>query len=182
MKRELLLGCGNSRDKKVHWSGTTKEWANLTTLDIDPTVEPDIEWDLNKIPLPFDENTFDEVHAYECLEHCGTQGDWRFFLDQFADFHRILKPGGHFVGTVPMWDSPWAWSDPGHTRVITMKSLIFLDQREYVQVGETSITDYRPWYRADFEIQGVHESEHQFGFILKAIKGEVKHSPMPDSE
>ena len=75
MKRELLLGCGNSRDKKVHWSGTTKEWANLTTLDIDPDVEPDVEWDLNKIPLPFDENTFDEIHAYECLEHCGTQRD-----------------------------------------------------------------------------------------------------------
>jgi hypothetical protein len=76
-----------------------------------------------------------------------------------------------------MWDSPWAWGDPGHTRVITRGSLIFLDQREYIQVGETPITDYRPFYKADFEIMSLMESEHMFGFILKAIKGEERHTP-----
>jgi SAM-dependent methyltransferase len=182
MKRELLLGCGNSRVKKVTWTGSSKDFENLTTLDIDQSCEPDVVWDMNKLPYPFEQNTFDEIHAYECLEHCGKQGDWRFFFDQFTEFHRILKSGGMMVATVPMWDSAWAWGDPGHTRVITKGSLIFLDQREYVQVGETPITDYRPWYKADFERMSIMEETEMFGFILKAIKGEERHTPQVVSD
>ena len=178
---DLLIGCGNSRNKRVVWSGTTKEWHDLTTLDIDAGCNPDVVWDLNVLPLPFADNTFDEIHAYEVLEHCGRQGDYRFFFAQFEEFHRILKPGGYFAATVPMWDSPWAWGDPGHTRVIPREALIFLDQREYVQVGETSITDYRSVYKADFELMSVMESEHTFGFILRAIKGDAEHTPTPDA-
>ena len=177
MKRELLLGCGNNREKKVTWTGTTKEWEGLTTLDIDPTCGADMLHDMNVLPLPFIADTFDEIHAYECLEHVGRQGDWRFFFRQFEDLWRIMKPGGFLVATVPMWDSPWAWGDPGHTRVITKESLVFLDQREYQQIGSTSMTDYREAYKADWERFSVMESEHTFGFILRAVKGDYRHAP-----
>ena len=69
-----------------------------------------------------------------------------------------------------MWDSTWAWSDPGHTRVISRGSLIFLSQAEYSQVGRTAITDYRSIYKADFKPLAFEEKEHTFGFILEAIK------------
>lgn len=171
-RRELLIGCGHSRAKHVHgtWTPTGDQWSNLTTLDMDPGVSPDVVHDLNVLPLPFADGEFDEVHAYEVLEHCGRQGDWKFFFDQFFEFWRILKPGGLFVATVPMWDSPWAWGDPGHTRVITKGSLIFLDQREYSQVGQSAMTDYRHAWRGNFEGFAAVEKEHTFGFILKAIK------------
>lgn len=170
-KRELLLGCGNSRDKKVHGTWTTKEWSNLTTLDVDPGVNPDVVWDLtNPAQLPFDDNSFDEIHAYEVLEHIGQQGDFRAFFRQFYDYWRILKPDGLFVATVPMWDSPWAWGDPGHTRIITKGSLIFLDPREYSQIGKSSMTDYRPWWKGNFQGYAAIEEKDTFGFILKAIK------------
>lgn len=167
---ELLIGCGNRRIKAVQFSEIPKEWTNLTTLDIDESCKPDVVWDLNNVPLPFADNSFDEIHAYEVLEHCGRQGDWKFFLDQFADFWRVLKPGGYLCATCPMWDSPWTWSDPGHTRVITRHSLIFLAQAEYAQIGTTHMTDYRSHYKADFETIAVHEEEHSWGFVLKAIK------------
>jgi hypothetical protein len=169
-RRELLIGCGNSRKKTVTGSWTTPEWSNLTTLDVDPACKPDVVHDLNVLPLPFGDDEFNEIHAYEVLEHCGRQGDWKFFFDQFYEFWRILKPEGLLVASVPMWDSPWAWSDPGHTRVITRQSLIFLDQREYVQVGNTAMTDYRHVWKGDFQPFAMIEKEDTFGFILKAIK------------
>lgn len=170
MKRELLIGCGNSRTKKVNGSWTSPDWSSLTTLDVDPTTKPDVIHDLNVLPYPFDDNTFDEIHAYEVLEHCGRQGDWKFFFDQWLEFWRILKPDGLFVATVPLYNSEWAWGDPGHTRVITPGSLIFLDQREYIQIGESSMTDYRPWWKGDFQVFAKIEKSPSFGFILKAQK------------
>lgn len=169
--RELLIGCGNQRKKLIRHGETPADWQNLTTLDIDPEVNPDIVHDLNVLPYPFEDNTFDEIHAYQVLEHLGRQGDWKFFLDQFAELWRVLKPEGLLCAMVPMWDSPWAWGDPGHTRVITQGSLAFLDQDIYAEnVGKTPMTDYRPWYKAHFKTVAVHEDENHFGFVLRAIK------------
>lgn len=170
MKRELLLGCGNARDKRLCLKGSDEGWNLLTTLDWDETVNPDVVHDLNICPWPFDDDMFDEVHAYEVLEHIGEQGDWRAFFNQFYEIWRILKPGGMLYATVPMWDSPWAWGDPGHRRVIPRQSLIFLNKREYAQIGKTCITDYRPWWAGDFETCFVQEDEHQMGFVLRARK------------
>jgi SAM-dependent methyltransferase len=168
---ELLLGCGRSRDKRLTFDGVEKEWSGLVTLDNDPAVSPDVLHDLDVLPYPFDDNTFDEIHAYEVLEHCGKQGDWRGFFAQFSELHRILTPGGLLVASVPMWNSPWAWGDPGHTRVITQGSLAFLSQKVYAQeIGKTTLTDYRHVYKADFDAVAFHDTEHTFGFILKAIK------------
>lgn len=167
---ELLIGCGNSRIKKLTFSAITEEWKDLTTLDIDPSTKPDVVHSLDVLPLPFEDNSFDEIHAYEVLEHTGKQGDWRFFLDQFGEFHRILKPGGYFCATVPMWDSPWAWGDPGHTRVITKGSLVFLNLEEYDQVGKTAMTDYRPFMKCDFVTLAVSENNDTMGFVLQARK------------
>lgn len=170
-RRELMIGCGNDRQKKIKFTQSEGEFENLTTLDVDPGVNPDVIWDLNVLPLPFDDNSFDEIHASEVLEHVGRQGDWKFFFDQFYDFWRILKPGGFLVATVPAWDSPWLWGDPGHTRAICRESLIFLDQTAYEQVGRTAMTDYRPWWKGDFETMGVQtKDDHQFAFVLRARK------------
>jgi len=167
---ELLIGCGNDRNKKIYWEGIQREWADLTTLDIDPSTGCDVVHDLNVLPLPFADATFDEIHAYEVLEHCGRQGDWQFFFAQFAEFYRILKPNGYFIASVPMWDSQWAWGDPGHTRVITSGSLVFLNREEYQQIGQTAMTDYRPWLKCDFRALALSEHEEVFGFVLQARK------------
>lgn len=164
---ELLIGCGKDLTKKVKFDAVPPVWTDLTTLDIDPTLEPTVVHDLDVLPYPFADASFDEIHAYEVLEHCGKQGDWKFFFAQFSEFYRLLKPGGYFVATVPMWDSPWAWADPGHTRVICRNSLIFLDQNEYKQTGLTAMTDYRAVWKGDFETIGLDEKEHTFAFVLQ---------------
>lgn len=167
---ELLIGCGNQRRKVITFKEIGQDWTALTTLDIDPSTGCDVVHDLNVLPLPFADDQFKEIHAYETLEHCGRQGDWRFFLDQFGEFYRILQPGGYLIATVPMWDSPWAWGDPGHTRVITKGSLVFLNRDEYEQIGKTAMTDYRPWLKCDFKTVAISEKNDTFGFVLQANK------------
>ena len=172
---ELLIGCGSNRDKKLHREGRS-EWTALTTLDIAPQHNPDVVWDLNDLSLPFEDDTFDEIHAYEVLEHCGRQGDYKFFFNQWADFWRVLKPGGVFFGTVPYFKSVWALGDPSHTRIIQRENFTFLVQPQYdAQVGITPMSDFRHIYKADFDIVHLQDAFLAPGaefleFGLQAVK------------
>lgn len=171
---ELLAGCGNHRDKLLRAPDRSAEWTDLVTLDIDPNCGADVEWDLERLPLPFPDERFDEIHLYHTLEHTGRQGDYRFFFAQWADFWRLLKPGGIFCGIVPAPGSVWVFGDPGHTRSFSPEVLTYLNQPEYdKQVGKTAFADYRHVYRADFDLLGsgvIAEDPDQFFFVLQAVK------------
>lgn len=170
MKRELLIGCGAKRDKRMTCDGT-QEWSNLSTLDNNKDHNPTHLIDLSVLPYPLGDNIFDEIHAYEVLEHTGAQGDYKFFFRQFEEFWRILKPGGHLLATCPSRHSVWAWGDPSHTRIVQAEQLIFLSQRMYEeQVGKTAMSDFRYMYKADFEIIYAADNKETVEFIIKAIK------------
>lgn len=167
---ELLLGCGSNREKKLHHMGRG-QWSRLVTLDMNDDHKPDVVHDLASLPLPFEADTFDEVHAYEVMEHVGKQGDWRFFFDQWSDIWRVLKPGGAFFGTSPHWSSAWAWMDPGHTRAMGPEMMTFLCQPQYdAQVGVSPMTDYRFAYKADFDPLLLDVVDGQFRYVLQAVK------------
>lgn len=169
MKKELLIGAGRRREKILFLEGDTS-WHNLTTVDINPLLKPDIVWDLCELPLPFDDNSFDEIHAYEVLEHTGSQGDYKFFFNQFSDFWRILKPDGYLFVTCPWYTSKWAWGDPSHTRIIQPENLLFLDQKNY-QGEPSAMTDFRYIYTADFQtVYQKRTEDDKFTFVLKSIK------------
>lgn len=169
--KELMLGCGSLRKKRLKPEGAAEEWENLITLDINPVHNPDVVHDLNVTPWPFDDNQFDEIHAYEVLEHLGSQGDYRSFFETFNEIHRILKPGGYLLASTPAWDGMWAWSDPGHTRIISEGSLVFLSQANYEnKEANNPMTDYRFCYHGDFSMEGLKEANDSLYFVLKAIK------------
>lgn len=167
--RELLIGCGNSRRKKLGHTDGSAEFQNLTTLDIDPACKPDIVHDLEDLPYPVEDQSFDEIYAFEVLEHTGQQGDWKFFFAQWSEFYRILRPNGLFIGTVPLWTSPWAWADPGHKRVLPQECFVFLDQEEYEkQVGVTAMADYRGVWEGDFVLEACEAlGDINLAFILR---------------
>jgi SAM-dependent methyltransferase len=145
------------------------EWKKLTTLDRSSRCKPDVVWNLEKLPWPFPANEFDEVHAYEILEHLGRQGDEIAFFSHFNELHRILKPNGRLFATVPDLKSPWLWGDPGHRRAISLESLTFLCQDEYDKQPEY-MSDYRNIYTGDFRIVMARTEADSFMFILQARK------------
>lgn len=192
--RELLLGCGHARDKRMGPPGSAPQWRGLVTLDHNPAVKPDIWCDLNRFPwlplmmdvpgelyevsssgeirLPSD--FFDEVHAYEVLEHLGQQGDAGAFFACFAEIWRILKAGGWLFATVPSRYSGWLWGDPSHRRAILPETLVFLDQSQYIRQldgpQKTPMSDFRALYHADFEVLASTDNHVTHAFALRAVK------------
>ena len=166
---QLLIGCGNSRARKISPDG--KDWDGLVTIDHDPNCGADLVHDLDVLPWPVASDGFEEVHAYEVLEHLGNQGDFKSFFAHFAEIYRVLKPGGLLIATVPAWDSVWAWSDPSHRRIISRESLVFLDRTEYAkQIGVTPMTDFRWLWAGDFSLEASLTENGLFRFALKAHK------------
>lgn len=169
--RELILGCGDRKHGKIIAPTGTHRYENPTTLDNNADHHPDVFHDLENIPLPFADNTYDEIHAYDVLEHTGAQGDHEFFFAQFTDLWRILVPSGLLCATVPHWRSLWAFGDPSHKRIINAGTLAFLCQKSYEnQVGVTPMSDFRYLYKADFNIAYTHETDEHFLFALEAVK------------
>jgi SAM-dependent methyltransferase len=172
--RELLLGCGRTRDKRLMCPGNMQQaWLGLVTCDMNPDCEPDVVLNVETQVWPWEENTFDEVHAYEVLEHLGRQGDAHRFFFTFADIYHVLKPGGCLAGTVPSRFSPWLWGDPGHTRAILPESLHFLKQTTYSQCDgahPTAMSDYRGIWKGDFDIIRSDDDHRLHRFILQAVK------------
>lgn len=174
--RELMIGAGKNRRKQL-FHPMRPEWSNLTTLDMNPGVEPDIVHDLNNLPIPLangmptPDSYYDEVHAYAILEHLGTrQGKYEEFFAICSEIYRILKPNGFFMGITPRWDTEAMWGDPGHVRCINQMTLAFLDQSEYTkQVGITQMTDYRFCYSGDFKMEWSSSTE-QFCWVMSAQK------------
>jgi hypothetical protein len=169
----LLLGVGNNRNKLIY-PDNNREWGQLTTLDIDPSANPDVLHDLNVVPWPFENESFNEIHAYEVFEHLGKQGDFKSFFDHFYECWRLLKPLGVLCGTVPALNSRWLWGDPGHTRAISEESLTFLSMSEYdKQVGVTPMTDYRWYWKGDFNFIWKDYCNEKFYFVLE--RQELRH-------
>lgn len=175
--KELLIGAGSEHTKRLRLEklGDTEDWRNLTTLDINKDHNPDIIHDLTVHPLPFDDNTFDEIHAYEVLEHLRQQGDSKGFFADFSEFWRILKPKGRLYVTVPSRMSEWALGDPDHKRIVQKESLIFLDQEEYKkQIGKTAMSDFRYIWKGDFKRLAMGENTRMMPgttyFVIEAVK------------
>ena len=180
--RYLLLGSGNEFGKRINFPklegddgrGSPEEDFSSGTLvksDIDPDVNPDVVWDLDQLPYPWADNEFDEIHAYEVLEHTGTQGDGKFFFAQFAELWRILKPNGYLMLSVPMWDSEVALGVPDHKRVLPRNIFGFLEPSYYDNLGKPGYADYRKWLgTTHFKVLSYKETDMSLYMVMQAIK------------
>jgi SAM-dependent methyltransferase len=97
-------------------SGTEKRNKNTINLDKKKLLNVDIVWNLEKTPLPFEDNYFDVIIANHILEHINN------FIPLMEEFHRIMKPKGIIKIRVPYFASPSAFMHPDHKRFFTYKT------------------------------------------------------------
>ncbi len=96
MKRILNLGCGR------------KHHPDAVNLDVTPDTGPDVVHDLNVFPWPFEDGQFDEVLAYDVIEHLDN------VVRVMEEIHRICRPGAVVRITLPHFSSANAYTDPTH--------------------------------------------------------------------
>ena len=173
----LMLGAGHGvpRRRVVSPMSAPEDQTVWKTLDINPAAKPDEVFDLENLEygysLPFKIETFDEIHAYEVLEHFGRQGNYKGLFSTFQALWKGLKPGGLLVGTCPSLQSPWLWAEPGHVRAIAQGTLAFLTRSHYDQLGETACSDYRAYVdHYWWEIEHSEDDGNNYVFVLRKSK------------
>ena len=74
--RTLDVGCGINK------------YPGSIGIDRNPDCHPDVLCDLDRIPYPFADNSFDELRAIHVIEHVGD------VIRSMEEFHRLVRPGG----------------------------------------------------------------------------------------
>lgn len=107
--RHLNFGCGG----RIFESDDKEEWIN-----VDAYGNPDIRWDLNITPYPFDDCFFDGIFSSHVFEHL----DNRYWWNAFKECARILKVDGILDMRVPDESSSTALTYRDHNRVFALAS------------------------------------------------------------
>lgn len=150
-------------EEEVEW--TTLDW--YVPADIKVNL-----WTLARLSNVSDilEGPYNEIHAYEVLEHFGEQGNVSHFFNTFNNLWDVLVPEGLLIGSSPGGFGKWVWGDPGHTRMISHEQLGFLTKEHYKQLGKTTSSDYRDLLDGHWwEILHSDSEPNKFEFALKKV-------------
>ena len=96
-------------------AGAVAQVPGAIRLDLARACRPDVVADANQ-PLPFRNDSFEIVGAYDVLEHVGD------LVRVVEEVHRVLRPGGVLQVTTPHYSSPNAYADPTHRRALSLRS------------------------------------------------------------
>lgn len=105
------LNLGSGKDIK-------QGFVNLDSAKI-PGV--DVVWDIEKLPLPFGDNEFEEILANDILEHVE-------YIPVLKDLLRILKPGGKLKIRVPHFTCKNNYADPTHKKLFSVVTFDFFSK------------------------------------------------------
>lgn len=92
----LNLGCG------------LKQQPDAVNVDFVADTSPDVVVDLDRLPWPFESDRFDEVLAFDVLEHLDR------IIPVMEEIHRICRHGAVVRITVPHFTSANAFTDLTH--------------------------------------------------------------------
>jgi SAM-dependent methyltransferase len=92
----LDIGCGSAKT------------AGAVGLDISPDTDADIVHDLDELPYPIEDASFDQILMQDVIEHV------REPIRVFEELHRIARPGARIQLRTPHFSSILAYGDPTH--------------------------------------------------------------------
>lgn len=95
--KTLSIGCGRKASS-----------TDLVRLDISADVEPDVVWDLDKIPYPFEDESFTVIECFDVIEHLSS------IPNTLQEIHRILEANGVLKITTPHFSCANSYMDPTH--------------------------------------------------------------------
>lgn len=122
-RRHLDLGCGTVPRNPYN----RPELFGIDIRQLPP--QPGVEFrcaNLSLQPIPFPDNHFASVSAFDYLEHVPRVlvdrdglGTFFPFVRLMSEIWRVLAPGGRFYALTPAYPHEAAFQDPTHVNVIT---------------------------------------------------------------
>lgn len=128
------MGCGRQNPQ-----------ADLIRLDLVPELKPDVVWDLNQFPYPFNDFSFSKVECLDVIEHLDS------VVRTLEEFHRILEPNGLLVITTPHFSCANSFIDPTHKWHLSYFSFDYFSEEH--TLSYYSYTRYRIKHR-QIQFQG----------------------------
>lgn len=125
--QKLNLGCGQNMKEG---------YVNVDKFD---SFSPDVVWDLEVTPWPFESNSVEEISMYHVLEHLGAQTD--VFFGVMKELYRVCAPGALIRLAVPHPRSEVYAADPTHVRPINLRVLELFSMkknREWKENGSSN--------------------------------------------
>lgn len=138
MDLRLNLGCGAKRLDGY--------------LNVDKFGAPDLRFDLETFPYPWNDNSVAQIEMHHVLEHLGQQTE--IYLKIIQELYRICQPGAKLHITVPHHRSDRFFHDPTHVRAITPVGLSMFSKQlnqEWLANGK-AFTLLALYLDVDFEL------------------------------
>lgn len=107
----LNLGCGNE---------ILADAVNHDRVKHRPEI--DVVWDLNVLPWPWADNSFQMIVASAVLEHLNLD-----LVQSMNEAWRILQPKGMIYLKLPFWNCDIGWWDPTHRWRFSLNSFDMFD-------------------------------------------------------
>jgi SAM-dependent methyltransferase len=156
--KTLDLGCGLKPRNPFNAD-------ELFGIDIRPNENQNIKvTDLAIEAIPFPENHFDYVSAYDFIEHIPRviyNPSRRFcFIELMNEIYRVLKIGGTFASFTPAFPKEAAFVDPTHVNIITENTFpLYFDNKnrwgkDYGFIGSFEIIDQK-WHPNNSHLQTI---------------------------
>lgn len=124
-------------------------------VDSQAASEPDLVWDLEKTPWPFDSDVAHEIVMTHVLEHLGQEKSVYFAI--LKELYRVSAPNGRVLVTVPHPRHDTFWVDPTHVRAILPESMMMLSKARNLEWKQKGIADtpLALYLDVDFEVTQV---------------------------
>jgi hypothetical protein len=135
---KLNLGCGHERLAGY--------------VNVDRVGSPDLVWDLETFPWPWDDASVDEVRLHHVLEHLGATA--ASYLRIIQELYRVCRGGARVLITVPHPRHDDFLVDPTHVRPILAESFQLFSKRrcrEWAEKGAAN-SALALWLDVDFEL------------------------------
>ncbi|MBL8294566.1 MAG: methyltransferase domain-containing protein [Bryobacterales bacterium] len=94
--RILDVGCG------------IRKYPGSLGIDNNPASKADVLCDLDHLPYPFRDSSFDEIRVIHVIEHVSN------VIGAMEEFHRLARPGGKIVLATPHYTDFSSFCDPTH--------------------------------------------------------------------
>ena len=142
---KINMGCGE------------KKFEGYLNVDNNPKYNPDANFDIFSIPLPFNDSEVDEIILFHTFEHCPREVG---LINYLSELHRICKNGAIIKIKVPHVSDYGALHSPFHHYFFKSDTLNFIDKRNQNFAGERPKGDFEVKSRINSWLPFVNKYKH----------------------